>query len=144
MEIHFGWSWKVMENDFPKRVVTVFLDCDTGTSDCLDVAACRSALQSAPIACRSPHCIPANCNRNTSYPFPNPDQRSHRWPLHIIFGNLSYRLCLLYDIIAAMARVPICTAYLKCSVYTVGTGQLCTQPLPNCFSDTNFTRLIYL
>ena len=23
MEIHFGWSWKVMENDFPKRVVTL-------------------------------------------------------------------------------------------------------------------------
>ena len=23
MEIHFGWSWKVMENDFLKRVVTL-------------------------------------------------------------------------------------------------------------------------
>jgi len=22
MEIYFGWSWKVIENDFPKRVVS--------------------------------------------------------------------------------------------------------------------------
>ena len=23
MEIHFAWPWKVMENDFPKRMVTL-------------------------------------------------------------------------------------------------------------------------
>ena len=28
MEIHFGWCWKVMENDFPTRVVTLYLLCD--------------------------------------------------------------------------------------------------------------------